>query len=395
MKHDFETLLIRKNKGSGKWDDIYKYDASVPDDIVPLSVADMELLNAPEIIEGLKEHLDNIILGYTSPTDAYFSSVISWMKRRHSWEIEKDWIVPFNGVVAALFNAVRAYTEPGEGVIVMPPVYYPFFWSVEMTGRKIVRNPLIDTGGDYEIDFADLEEKTKDPANKLLIFCSPHNPVGKVWSKDALEKLGRICIDNGVTIISDEIHFDLILPGHEHTVFSSISDEFAEHSIICTAPSKTFNLAGMHTSNIVIKNAELRKKFEDARCPGFFSLGALGYKACELAYDRAESWLDDFLVVLDGNRQFVEDFISEHLPMIKVRRLEGTYLQWWDCRALNMGNEEMEKFMKDKAHLFLDEGYIFDEGGTCGSGFERINLACPRHVLEAAMERLRRAVESR
>ncbi len=389
MKHDFETLLHRKGKGSGKWDDIYEYDASVPDDIVPLSVADMELLNAPEIVEGLKDHLDNCILGYTSPTDAYFDAVISWMKRRHSWEIEKDWIVPFNGVVAALFNAVKAYTEPGEGVIVMPPVYYPFFWAVEMTDRKLVKNPLIDTGDDYEIDFADLVEKAKDPANRLLIFCSPHNPVGKVWSKETLEKLGRICIDNGVTIVSDEIHFDLILPGHRHTMFSSISDEFAENSIICTAPSKTFNLAGMHTSNIIIKNAELRKKFEDARGPGFFSLGAMGYKACELAYNKAEGWLDDFLVFLDGNRKYVEDFISEHLPMIKVRELGGTYLQWWDCRKLNMNDGDMERFMKDKVRLFLDEGYIFGEGG---SGFERINLACPRHVLEAALKRLRSAV---
>lgn len=390
MKHDFETLCSRKNTGSGKWNMMYDKCNNLPDDIVPFSVADMELKNAPEIIEGLKNCLDNCILGYTSPTQEYFDAVISWMKRRHSYNVEKDWIVPCPGVVPALYFAVRAYTEPQDGVIIMTPAYPPFRSAVVDSDRVIVENPLIDNGDDYFIDFDDLEIKAKDPSNKLLILCSPHNPVGRVWRRDELERVGKICLENDVIVVSDEIHFDLISPSAKHTVLATLSDELAERSVICTAPSKSFNLAGMQDSNIIIKNKVLREKFEDVmhKVP-IYSLTTLAFEACKLAYNEAESWLDELNILLDHNRKLCETFVAENIPKIKVRHGEGTYLQWWDCRELGMNNTELEAFMQEEAHLFLNEGHSF---GEAGNGFERVNLACPTHVLQAALERLHAAL---
>lgn len=391
--YDFTTVVDRKEHGSSKWKGMQVLNSRVPEGIVPFSVADMELRNPPEVIAGLKRCLDEVILGYSVATPAYQAAVCGWMKRRHNWEIRKDWIVECNGVVPALYTAVNAFTEPGDGVIMLTPVYYPFYMAVEQNDRKIVGSGLIERDGRYYIDFDDLEKKAKDPKNKLVFFCNPHNPVGRVWERDEIERFGKICIENGVQVVSDEIHFDLIMPGYKHVVYSTISSEFGDTAIICTAPSKTFNLAGMQTSNIIIKNPDIRKRFSAALDKtGFFTLNTLGYAACEIAYTQCEKWLEELLVVLDRNRATVEEYMKKHIPQIKVFKLEGTYLQWWDCRGLGMDHKELEQFMIKDALLFLDEGYIF---GEQGEGFERINLACPTETLVQALDRLRDALKKR
>lgn len=391
--YDFETLVPRGKMGSAKWEEMKKINPAITEDIVPFSVADMEFKNPPEIMEGLKQYLDEVILGYTVPTDTYYDAVTGWMRKRHGWEINKEWIVLSPGVVSALLTAVRGFLNPGDGVILLTPVYYPFFMAAKANGCNVVESQLNLNGERYEIDFRDLEEKAKNPANKMLLLSNPHNPVGRVWTEEELMQIGRICIENNVLIVSDEIHFDLIMPGYKHTVFAGISSDFAENSITCTAPSKTFNLAGMHTSNIIIPNKKIRDKFIDSnRSVGNGSLNTLGYKACELAYNKCEGWLDELIQVIEGNRKYFVEFIEKNIPEIRPIRLEGTYLQWFDCRGLGMTYKELEHFMTHEAMLFLDEGYVFGHGGE---GFERINLACPRHVLEKALTRLKKSLDKR
>lgn len=390
--YDFENYISRRGKGSMKWERMYDIVRNLPEDIIPLSVADMEFKCAPEIIEGIKEVLTELpVLGYSVPTPSYYNAVLKWMKERHSWTVEKEWIIPETGVIPALFTSVHAYTEPGDGVLIMTPVYYPFYNAVSRTNRKLVTSSLFINDGRYEIDFKDFEKKAKENSTKLFILCSPHNPVGRVWEKEELEKIAKICLDNNVIIVSDEIHFDLIMPGYHHHVLSTLSEEIAMNTIVCTAPSKTFNLAGMHTCNIVIQNEGLRKKYQDELLSqGHMGLNILGIKACELAYTKADAWYEGLLRQLNENKEYVESFMKENIPEIKVLNLEGTYLQWWDCRELKMTKETLEKFMQEEAQLFLDEGHIF---GTEGDGFERINLACPKHVLESGMNRLKMAYQ--
>jgi len=389
MKHDFESLVEREPFGSIKWIQMRKTNPDIGPDVIPLSAADMELKNAPEIMEGLKEYLDTAILGYTSPTQAYYDAVCGWMEKRHDWHIEKEWIIETAGVVPAIFEMVGIFTKPDDAVLIMTPVYYPFFMAVEKHNRKLYTSELIEDGDTYRIDFDDFEEKAKRPETKLLIICSPHNPIGRIWTYDELKRIGTICLENDVFIISDEIHFDLILPGYKHTTMGVMPKEIAENCAICTAPSKTFNLAGLQTSNIIIPNEKWRSRMIAAR--GHSSPNALGYKACELAYTRAAGWLDELMLLIDKNRQYVEDFISANIPEVKVFRLEGTYLQWLDFNALGMDYKELERFMQFDAQMFLDEGYLF---GDCGKGYERINLACPTKYLEIAMERLLKAVNT-
>lgn len=392
MKYDFESLIMRKNVGSSKWNLMRKINNNLAENIVPFSVADMEFKSPPQISEGLKEYIDSSILGYTEATESYYKAVCGWMERRHNWNIKKEWILEFPGVVPALYTIVRALTKEDDGIIVMTPVYYPFYKAIERNNRKIIKNKLVLKSNHYEINFEDLEEKAKKESTKLLILCNPHNPVGRVWTKEELIKIGNICIDNNVLIVSDEIHFDLIMPGNKHTVFASISEEFAKSSVICTAPSKTFNLAGLQTSNIIVSNKEIRYKIlsEYRTSTGNSLLNVLGYKACELAYNECEEWLDELLKVLHENKKLVENFINENLPEIKVINLEGTYLQWLDFRALEKEHLALEKFMQLEAQLFLDEGYIFGEEGR---GFERINLACPTKILKEALDRLFQAIK--
>ena len=386
MKYDFETLVNRRNTGAHKWEGMYSVLPNAGDEIVPLSVADMELKNPPAIIEGLKEYLDKTILGYTGETENYYKSVISWMERRHGFSPKKEWFVMTAGVVPAIKEMVGAFTKDGDSVLMLTPVYYPFYSSVEANGRTVLGSELILEGTKYSIDFDDFEEKAKRPETTLCILSSPHNPIGRIWTKDELLRLCEICLENHVFIISDEIHFDLIMPGYEHVSMGTFEEKYLNNCAICTAPSKTFNLAGLQTSNIFIPNEEYRNKITSAR--GYFSLNIFGYKACELAYDKCEEWLDELLLFLDGNRKFVEEFVEKNIPEVKVHSLEGTYLMWLDFRAWGMTKEEQEDFMVHKAEAIFDEGYVFGEGGI---GFERINIACPRFVLEQTLERIVKA----
>ena len=386
MKYDFTTLIDRSEHGSGKWNGMREKKPVLKYDPVPLSVADMEFKNPPEIAEGLKEYMDTHILGYTGPTKEYYDAVCGWMERRHNWHIEPEWIVGTHGVVEALKVSVEAYCKPGEGVITFTPVYYPCYMAIEGHGCKVARCPLIYKDNTYIIDFDLFEKLCAEENNKMLLLCSPHNPVGRVWSAAELTRICDICREYNVRIISDEIHFDIIMPGFEHTTIHNVAKP-EDNIIVCTAPSKTFNLATMQTSNIIIPDEDDRKRFKDII--GFGGPSALGLEACRIAYTRCGEWADEMVKVIDGNRQAAVDFIAERIPEIKAVELQGTYLLWLDCTALGKTKEELEAMMVE-AELFLDEGYMF---GDEGIGFERVNLAVPRDVLMKALERLERAVK--
>ena len=386
MKYDFTTLIDRSEHGSGKWNGMREKKPVLKYDPVPLSVADMEFKNPPEIAEGLKEYMDTHILGYTGPTKEYYDAVCGWMERRHNWHIAPEWIVGTHGVVEALKVSVEAYCKPGEGVITFTPVYYPFYMAIEGHGCKVARCPLIYKDNTYIIDFDLFEKLCAEENNKMLLLCSPHNPVGRVWSAAELTRICDICREYKVRIVSDEIHFDIIMPGFEHTTIHNVAKP-EDNIIVCTAPSKTFNLATMQTSNIIIPDEDDRKRFKDII--GFGGPSALGLEACRIAYTRCGEWADEMVKVIDGNRQAAVDFIAERIPEIKAVELQGTYLLWLDCTALGKTKEELEAMMVE-AELFLDEGYMF---GDEGIGFERVNLAVPRDVLMKALERLERAVK--
>ena len=392
MSYDFTTRINRQPQNSSKWQGMRKHNPEVPEGIVPLSVADMELKNPPEIIEGLKQFLDNRILGYTDAGEDYYTETVNWMQRRHHWTIDKDWLVLLPGVVTAINVAVRAFVQPREKVAILTPVYYPFKKTIEACGCRTVTSSLINQDGVYSINFEDLETKLADPNVKMLIFCSPHNPIGRVWTKEELMKVGELCLKHDILIVSDEIHFDLILPGHEHTVFASLSKELSDRMIVCTSVSKTFNLAGMQCSNIVISNPDLRAAYKATMsCYINGHLNIMAYEAATLAYRHCEGWLDELLEFLETNRKTAVDFFAEHFPKAIVSPLEGTYLLWVDLRVYFTDQNEQEEFMTKKALLFLDEGYLFGEEG---SGFERINLACPTSLLKESLMRLAAAYQN-
>lgn len=391
MKYDFDTLLSRKGTGSSKWENMYAACPNVPDGIVPFSVADMEFKNPPQIARRITDYAAGNILGYTRKTDEYLEAVAGWMKRRHGWDVQTDWIVDYPGIVPAIFHLVKHLTKLGEGIILMTPVYYPFYNAISNAeGRRIVESELLYRDGRYTVDFEDFEVKAKDPGNTLFIFCSPHNPVGRVWTREEVDRIGRICLENGVFIISDDIHSDLVMDGCKHTFLASISDDLAKNCITCTAPSKTFNTASLLTSNLIITDLKLRKDILLSKKNNSINYcNIFGYQACIAAYNECEDWLDELLVILNKNRLLLKRFIERNIPEIKVVDLEGTYLQWLDCRGLGLDHIELEELMVKKAYLFLDEGYVF---GKCGEGFERINIACPTWVLEQALDRLLAAV---
>ncbi len=388
MKYDFETTHKRFHTGAFKWEEMTRAGVQDSEDIIPFSVADMEFVTPPEIVEALKRELDSSVMGYADTTPEYLEAVCSWMNTRHNWSAKPEWILNTHGVVDAFFEAVRAFTHEGDGVILMTPVYYPMYTAITSTGRILLDNPLINTGTRYEIDFDDLERKASDPRAKMLILCSPHNPVGRVWTRDELTRVGNICMSHNILVVSDEIHFDLIMPGHVHTVYASICDEFEQNCLVLTAPSKTFNIAGLQTSNIFIPNPELRSQYLTAlklRNP-HPKCNILGYRACEAAYRFCGEWLNECLKVIDGNRKIITDFMSREFPQVKVFDLEGTYLLWLDMNGLGISYKELERVNHEEARLFFDEGYVF---GSQGEGFERWNIACPERYIHEALERMK------
>ena len=382
MAYDFTTLPDRWNAGAFKYEHMKQMKPDVSRDAVPLSVADMEFLNPPEVVAGLKAYLDHNVLGYTGPTEGYFAAVQGWMARRHGFRPEKDWFITSPGIVPALYELVKSLTEPGDGVLMLSPVYHPFRFAAQEQGREAVFCPLIERERTYDVDFALFEKLCAEPKVKLFLLCSPHNPVGRIWTGEELLRLADICRKNGVILVADEIHGDLILPGYTFVSVGTLPERYVKNAILCTAPSKTFNLAGMQCSNLFAADEALRDKLKkEGHYP---TLTALGYESCRLAYTYGEPWLEELRTVLGENKKLVETYLSERIPEIKPFELMGTYLMWLDCRGLGLDKDALEKAMVD-GELFFDEGYIF---GAEGAGFERLNLACPTWVIRKALEKL-------
>ena len=402
MQYNLDNVVGREGTGSAKWDmynggrhagPITSIKAGLNDDgHIPMWVADMDFPAPQPVIDALAERVSHGIYGYTVATDSYYKSVIDWFGRRHNWEISQDWISTAPGIVPAVHFAVRTYCQPGDKVLVQQPVYYPFFRSITNGGCEIVSSALINNDGHYEMDYDDLETRAADPGVKMAILCSPHNPVGRVWSEDELRRYGEICNRHGVLVIADEIHCDLMMPGVTFAPYGLLGEAFTDNALICTAPSKTFNLAGMHLSNMVIPNKELRQAYDAymAQIGVAGGLNPLATTAVEAAYNGGEDWLEQVLSYIHGNHLHLQDFMADNLPRIKVYDLEGTYLNWMDFNGLGLGREELEDFTQLKAKVLFDEGYIF---GDEGDGFERINLACPRPILTTALQRLKAAAE--
>lgn len=400
MDYNFDTEVDRRDTNSLKWEfiqtgkDLLKWEQTHQffgvDRVLPMWVADMDFKCPQPVVDAIVARAQHGIYGYAIPTQAFYQSVVRWMQRRHGWEIEPDWICITQGVVPALNMLVQTFVSAGDRVLIQPPVYYPFYGAIENNCAEVILNPLIYENGRYRMDFADLEAKCRDPKVKLAILCSPHNPVGRVWTREELLEFGEICIKNDVLVVSDEIHGDLIYEGNIFTPFANISDTFAKNSITCTAPSKTFNLAGLHLSCIIIPDRVLRSSFESVlQRNGIFDIGTFGAVALQAAYDHGEEWLEQLLEYIQGNLDYLEGYVAEHIPQVTVVRPEGTYLVWLDCRKLRLGKRELKQLMLEEARVYLDEGYIF---GPEGEGFERINIACPRSILAEALDRIRQAV---
>lgn len=384
--YDFDKVIERKGTNSIKYDREKAQDPR----IIPMWVADMDFETLPEIKEALVKRAQHGVFGYASPTSDYYQAVINWMATRHQLYIDQEWIVTTSGVVGALKLAVSAFTEKNDHVMIMKPVYYPFDKSIKVNQRQVVECPLVFKEDHYECDFDVFEKQIVDHDVKMFILCNPHNPIGKVWTQDELYQMGQICLKHHVYVVSDEIHMDFIYPGHQHVSFYNVDPSFSDFSIICTAPSKTFNLAALQTSNIIIKDEKMREKFKQEKDKaGMSDPNIFGLDACQAAYTYGAQWVDELVEYLAGNIQYMQDFFKERLPQLKVIAPEGLYLVWVDMRSLGMNKEELEKFMLEKAFLWLDEGYIF---GTGGEGFERFNVACPRSVLKRALEQLEKAI---
>ncbi len=388
MKYDFDKVIDRTNHHSAKWDELeVTFGAK---DVLPMWVADMDLMSPKPVIEAIKKAAEHGIYGYTSRPSSYYEAIINWMKKRHNWKVKKDWLVYSPGVLPALSIIVRTFTQPCDKVIVQPPVYYPFFRVIEENSRCVVNNPLKFENEQYVMDLRDLERKIDDPRVKILILCSPHNPVGRVWKEEELIELGEICLKNNITLVSDEIHADILYKGYKHTPFASISEEFAQNSITCTGPSKTFNLAGLQTSTIIIPNEKYYKIYNSVlNSLSLNENNVFGLVALEAAYRYGEEWLTQLLDYLNENVKFLIEYLEERIPKIKLIKPEGTYLAWLDCRQLGLDAMSLSSFMIKNAKVALDDGYWFGSGGE---GFERMNIACPRSILKEGLNRIEKAL---
>ena len=367
-----------------KWD---LMDEQLDPSIVPLSVADMEFRSPPAIVDALEEMARSGLWGYAGWGDRYYNAIHNWVSRRYGWDIQREWIIRTTGVVHGINAAVRAFTQPGDGVVIQTPVYPPFYRAVRENGRTLLENPLKLVDGHYQMDFDDLEEKLSRPTTTAMILCSPHNPVGRVWTREELQRVGDLCLTHGIFMISDEIHCDLCQPDHPHTVYASLGQEYAKRCVIGMAASKTFSLAGLACGNMIAPDPDNAAKLaaEVARS-GAYSNSSFGTLALEVGYEQCEPWLKDLLEYLRGNYQYLVDFMAQHFPQVWIAPLEGTYLAWLDFRCFGMDDAALAKFLEQEAKLYLSHGINYG-----GAGFMRMNLACSRAVLQAALERLREA----
>ncbi|MDR1759399.1 MAG: pyridoxal phosphate-dependent aminotransferase [Fibrobacter sp.] len=383
---NFDTVQERKNTNSIKYD--FAVARGKREGLLPLWVADMDFQTPPEVREALVKCAEHGIFGYSEPQAGYYEAVCAWFSKYFGYDTKPEWIVKTPGVVFAIAVAVRAFAEKGDAVMIQRPVYYPFSAVILENKCKLVNNPLVYQDGKYGIDFEDFERKMVENRVKLFILCNPHNPVGRVWTREELERIGDICLKHGCLVLSDEIHCDFVYAPRKHTVFATIKPEFGENSIICTAPSKTFNLAGLQVSNVFIQNAKLRKRFEtESIKTGYSQLNTMGIAACEAAYRHGSGWLHRLKEYLSENIKLVGEFAERN--GIKLIPTEGTYLVWLDFSPLGFSDDELDHLIENKAGLWLDDGRMF---GKEGSGFQRINVACPRSILADALSRLEKAI---
>lgn len=387
-KYDFDKVIDRRHSGCLKYD--FAVQRHRPADVLPFWVADMDLPVADEITEALVQRCQHGIFGYSEAEAGYFEAVGGWYAQYFGWQVREEWLTKTPGIVFALAAAVTAYTEPGEGVLIQRPVYYPFTEVIEDNKRKLVDSPLKFDGEKYVMDFADLEAKIVAEKVKLMIFCSPHNPVGRVWTEAELRQVGDICLRHGVVVVSDEIHSDFTWNANRHTVFATLGEDYAQNCVVCTSPSKTFNIAGLQISNIFIPNPELRRRFQkQVAAAGYSQMNTLGLVACEAAYRYGRPWLEQVKEYLYDNILFTDAYLKQYIPQIKLLPPQGTYLLWLDCSELGLDYAQREQWLLNQAHLWLDGGHIF---GGAGDDFERINIACPRSTLLQGLEQLRAAV---
>ncbi|MBT3382879.1 MAG: putative C-S lyase [Prolixibacteraceae bacterium] len=380
-KYNFNEIVPREGTNCIKYDAREWYFKT--NDVLPLWVADMDFKTPDFIVEAIKKRAEHEIFGYTFRPDSYFQSIIGWMKSQHDWEIQKEWISFSPGVVSALTFAIQTFSKPGDGVVVQPPVYFPFFDCVKGTKRKMVENPLKIENGRYTFDFEDLKQKI-DENTKILLLCNPQNPGGTVWTRTELEELANICHENKIMIVSDEIHSDLVFNGHKHIPIASISDEVAQNCMVCMAPSKTFNVAGLASSMVIIPNKCTFARYEKAIGIGHLGMGNIfGSVALQASFSNGDEWLNQMLDYVWKNYLFLEDFFKTNLPKIKVMKPEATFLVWLDFTAYEMNDKELWKFTTEKAKVGLNNGGRFGSGGD---GWLRINIGCPRSILEEALK---------
>lgn len=389
MTYNFDEIVSRRHTCSYKWD-------SAPSDekeVLPLWVADMDFRTAPVIVEALERRVRHGIFGYVRVPDAYYESVARWFARRHGWKMETDWIIYTSGVVPAISAVIKALTVPGDGVVVQTPVYNCFFSSIRNNGCRVVPNPLIYENRTYRIDFEDLDRKTADPGVRLLLLCNPHNPAGRVWTREELVRIGEICQKNGVRVIADEIHCELVFPGHEYVPFASTGENQLRNSVTCVSPSKAFNLAGLQIASIISCDRTVRERIDRAiNINEVCDVNPFGVEATIAAYEGGEDWLLQLLDYLKGNYDLLCDFFKTYLPQITVTSLEGTYLVWTDCRAFHLPSDVLQTLLLEETGLWLNSGTLY---GAEGEGFLRWNIACPRVVLHDALTRFLHFVQTR
>lgn len=386
--YNFDEIVDRHNTNSLKYD--FAVERGYPEDVLPLWVADMDFPAPRPVLDALHTAVEHGVFGYSEVKEEYYLAVSRWFKKHFGWETRPEWLVKTPGVVFALAMAVQALTEKGDSILIQTPVYYPFYSVVRDNDRKLVENELIYRNGRYDIDFEDFEEKIREEHVKVFILCSPHNPIGRVWTVGELQRMGEICATYGVFVISDEIHCDFAFPGHPHTVFLRACPGLSERSIICTSPGKSFNLAGLQVSNIWIPNSDVRKSFLRVMDrSGYSQLNKMGLVATRTAYESGEEWLLQCKKYLRGNLDYIRDFLQKRIPEIRLVEPEGTYFAWLDCSGLGLTREELNNLVIQKARLWLDAGHIFGENADM---FQRVVLACSRRTLEQAMNRLEQAV---
>lgn len=378
---DFDTVINRRGTNSYKWDIVKE------EDVIPLWVADMDFKAAPAILEALKKRVEHGVFGYTLVPDSYYEAIINWFARRHNWQIDRSWIIYTTGVVPAVSCAIKALTLPGEKVLIQTPDYNCFFSSIKNNGCEVAENGLVRRGDSYEVDFEDFERQCADEKTTVFLLCNPHNPAGRVWTKEELERMNDICLAHGVRVISDEIHCELVMPGHRFTPFAAISDACRDNSVVLNSPTKAFNIAGLQIANIICADPAMRRRIDRAvNINEVCDVNPFGVVALQAAYNESEEWLDSLNHYIWGNYLALKEFIAKELPRLEVARLEGTYLAWVDIKATGLTSDEAYGKLMKEGRVYVNSGTMY--GRRAGEGYLRINLACPRATLLEGLKRM-------